>query len=233
MSEKILVVEDSPALRQSVTRLLEAEMYEVVQAADGLEGLQQAGLCSPDLIIMDVNMPRMGGLEALQRLREFSAVPVLMLSVRNSQNDRVIGLDTGADDYLAKPFGVEELLARVRALLRRQRFANVVQTERVPALRLGGGELTIDPSEHRVLFNGQLVRLTPLEARLLFKLAERPGVAISRQELLSAAWEDDPDATDENLKLYILYLRRKLEPDPTHPRYILTARGLGYQLAAV
>jgi two-component system, OmpR family, KDP operon response regulator KdpE len=233
MSEKVLVVEDSPALRQSITRLLEAEMYEVVEAADGAEGLQQVSLCNPDLIIMDVNMPRLSGLEAIQRLREFSAVPVLILSVRNSQNDRVIGLDIGADDYLAKPFGVEELLARVRALLRRQRFANVGQTVRMTAVRLGGGELTIDLVEHRVVFNGQLVRLTPLEARLLFKLAERPGVPISRQELLSAAWEDAPAATDENLKLYILYLRRKLEPDPTHPRYILTARGVGYQLAAV
>jgi DNA-binding response OmpR family regulator len=233
MSEKILIVEDNPALRQSLARLLEAELYEVVQAVDGAEGLQQAGLCQPDLIIMDVNMPRMDGLQAVQRLREFSAVPVLMLSVRNSQNDRVIGLDIGADDYLAKPFGVEELLARVRALLRRQRFAYIAQPDRPTAIRLGGGELTIDLAEHRVLFNGQLVRLTPLEARLLFKLAERPGTPISREELLSAAWEDDPKATEENLKLYILYLRRKLEPDPAHPRYILTARGIGYQLAAV
>ncbi len=233
MSEKILIVEDSPALRQSLARLLQAELYDVVQAIDGVDGLQKASLCQPDLIIMDVNMPRMDGLSALQRLREFSAVPVLLLSVRNSQNDRVIGLDIGADDYLAKPFGVEELLARVRALLRRQRFAHIGQAERPASLRLGGGELTIDLTERRVLFNGQLVRLTPLEARLLFKLAERPGVAISRQELLAAAWEDDSNATDENLKLYILYLRRKLEPDPTHPRYILTARGIGYQLAAV
>jgi two-component system KDP operon response regulator KdpE len=232
MAEKILIVEDSQVLRQSLVRLLEAEAYEVAEAGDGLEGLAQASRFGPDLVVMDINMPRMDGLQALQHLRESSTVPVLMLSVRSSQPDKVVGLDTGADDYLGKPFGVEEFLARVRALLRRRRVAEP-RREGSRVLRLGGGELTIDLAERRVLLSGQLVQLTPLEGQLLFTLAEQAGAAVSREELLKAVWPDDPEATYQNLKLYILYLRRKIEPDPAQPRYLMTVRGTGYRLATV
>jgi len=144
----------------------------------------------------------------------------------------VLGLDTGADDYLPKPFGADEFMARLRALLRRQRLREIPK-ERPGVLRLGGGELIIDPAAQQVLRDGQLVHLTPLEARLLFTLAQRPGETFSQKQLLATIWGDDPSGTLSNLKLYILYLRRKLEPDPENPRYVLTVRGSGYMLAGV
>jgi two-component system, OmpR family, KDP operon response regulator KdpE len=232
MPEKILIVDDNQTIRSSLARLLEGEAYEVFEAADGEEGLAQYARYSPDLVIMDINMPRMNGLEAVQRLREFSAVPVLMLSVLGSENEKVTGLDVGADDYLGKPFGANELLARVRALIRRRRNQQSL-TEQPAVLRLGGGELVIDLAEQRVLRDGQLVHLTPLEARLLFTLAGRPGDAFGRDDLVRAIWGDDPAGTVQNLKLYVLYLRRKIERDPAQPTYVLTARGAGYKLAVI
>lgn len=232
MPERILIVEDSHALRESLVRLLESESYEVMEAEDGAEGLAQVSRFHPDVVIMDVNMPRMNGLEAIARLREFSDVPVLVLSVRSAMTEKVTGLDAGADDYLGKPFGVEELLARVRALLRRRRTAH--NSSAAPmALRLGGGDLTIDLAEQRVLRHGQVVHLTPLEARLLFALAQQPGNTVSHEQLLETVWHGEPSVTLRNLKLYVLYLRRKIEPDPTHPRYLLTSRGTGYRLAVL
>jgi len=233
MSEKILVVEDNAAMRSSLVRLLKSELYQVAEAADGEAGLAEYARFIPDLVIMDINMPRMSGLEAVQRLREFSNVPVLILSVRRNEADKVFGLDVGADDYLPKPFGADELLARVRALLRRrQRFYGEVM-DQPDILRLGGGELIVDLARRRVLLNGQLVRLTPIEAKLMFTLAQRPGETFTRKQLLDVIWEGASSGTTQNLKLYILYLRRKIEPDPQHPRYLLTVRGQGYQLAAL
>lgn len=232
MAEKILIVDDNYSMRRALARLLESEAYQVAEAADGEEGLAQYARLLPDLVVMDINMPRMNGLEAISRLRQFSGVPILVLSVRNSETDKVVGLDAGADDYLPKPFGAEEFMARVRALLRRQRLREIPK-ERPGVLRLSGGELIIDPAEQQVLRNGQPVHLTPLEARLLFTLAERPGQVFSQKQLLAALWSGDPSGTTANLKLYILYLRRKLEPDPENPRYVLTVRGSGYMLAGV
>jgi two-component system KDP operon response regulator KdpE len=229
VAEKILVVEDNQVMRRSLVRLLEAESYEVAEAANGEEGLAQFARVSPDLIIMDVNMPKMDGLQALQRLREFSRVPVLILSVRGTERDKVTGLDIGADDYLPKPFGADELLARLRALLRRRPQGEQGQQ----VLRLGGGELVIDLAEHRVLVNGQLLHLTPVESRLLFALAEHAGQVISTEDLKHEVWGDDPSGTTQNLKLYVLYVRRKIEPDPAQPRYLLTVRGSGYTLAGL
>jgi DNA-binding response OmpR family regulator len=232
VAEKILIVDDNQSMRRSLARLLETEAYQVAEAADGEEGLVEYARFLPDLVVMDINMPRMNGLEAIRQLRQFSGVPILVLSVRGSETDKVAGLDTGADDYLPKPFGAEEFLARLRALLRRQRLREIPK-ERPGVLRLGGGELIIDPAEQRVLCSGQVVHLTPLEAKLLFTLAQRPGEPFSQKQLLAVLWRGDPAATMSNLKLYILYLRRKLEPDPTHPRYVLTVRGSGYKLAGV
>ena len=174
MPEKILIVEDNISMRRSIVRLLEQESYQVFQAANGEEGLREYARSSPDMVIMDINMPHMDGLEATQRLREFTGVPILILTVRGAESDKVAGLDTGADDYLTKPFGADELLARIRALLRRRR-APEHAGEQSMVLRLGAGELIIDRGEQRVLLKGQLVRLTPIETRLMFVLAERPG----------------------------------------------------------
>ena len=231
MPEKILIVEDSEAMRNALTRLLEMEAYQVFTAADGEAGLAEFARVQPDLVIMDINMPRMDGLDALRRLRGFSMTPVLILSVRGSEGDKVLGLNTGADDYLAKPFGASELLARMRALLRRRRQEAPAEGSRV--LRLGGGMLVIDREAGQVLFQGQLVHLTPVEARLLLTLAGQPGKTFTRKELIRAVWGYDPAGTSQNLKLYILYLRLKIEPDPEAPRFLLTARGFGYTLATV
>lgn len=231
MPEKILVVEDSQAMRTSLARLLESETYEVYTAADGEAGLAEYARAQPDLVIMDINMPRMNGLQAISKLREFSGVPVLILSVRGIEEDKVAGLNVGADDYLAKPFGANELLARVRALLRRSAHQGLQPATQV--LRLGGGELVIDRATRRVLVGGQLVHLTPIEAKLLFTLAEDPGKTFTRKELLHSVWGDDSSGTSQNLKLYILYLRRKIETDPEQPRFLLTVRGTGYALAVV
>ena len=231
MPEKILVVEDNAAMRLSLVRLLLEESYQVAEAVDGEDGLAQYASFTPDLVIMDINMPRMNGLEAVKHLREFSGVPILILSVRSNEMDKVYGLDVGADDYLAKPFGAEELLARVRSLLRRRVHEKLATKPDV--LRLGGGELVIDLGRQQVLLNGQLVRLTPIESRLLFTLAERPGEPFTHRQLRDAVWQGDPSGTTQNLKLYILYLRRKIEPEPENPQYLLTVRGAGYMLAAL
>jgi two-component system KDP operon response regulator KdpE len=231
MAEKILIVEDSEAMRNALTRLLETEAYEVFTAADGEAGLAEYARVKPDLVLMDINMPRMNGLEAIRRLREFSAVPILVLSVRGSEEDKVDGLDSGADDYLAKPFGVNELLARVRALLRRHVCEAPAEGPHV--LRLGGGTLIIDQSSQQVLLNGQVVHLTPIELRLLMTLAQQPGKTFTRKELIRAVWGTDSSGTSQNLKLFVLYLRRKIEPNPEEPRFLLTARGFGYTLATI
>jgi two-component system KDP operon response regulator KdpE len=210
---------------------LESETYEVFTAADGEAGLAEYARTQPDLVIMDINMPRMNGLQAISKLREFSGVPVLILSVRGVEEDKVAGLDVGADDYLAKPFGANELLARVRALLRRSAHQELATAPRV--LRLGGGELVIDRATRRVLVGGQLVHLTPIEAKLLFTLAEDPGKTFTRKDLIGSVWGDDSSGTSQNLKLYTLYLRRKIEADPEQPRFLLTVRGIGYALAVI
>ena len=229
MPEKILVVDDNQIMRSSVVRLLQAEAYDVVEAADGTEALSQYARTSPDLVIMDINMPHMDGIEAVRHLRQFTGVPILMLSVRGSEPEKVTGLDIGADDYLSKPFGSSELLARVRALLRRRVHDTLSPKPQV--LRLGGGDLVIDAVEQRVLRAGQVVHLTPIEARLLFTLAERPGEPFTHQQLVDSVWGDDTSGTTQNLKLYVLYLRRKLEQDPSDPQYVQTVRGAGYMLA--
>jgi two-component system KDP operon response regulator KdpE len=231
MAERILVVEDSEAMRNALARALEMEAYEVFMAADGEAGLAEFARARPDLVIMDLSMPRMDGLEAIRRLREFSAVPILVLSVRGTEEDKVIGLNIGADDYLAKPFGANELLARVRALLRRRTHETAIEGPQV--LRLGGGALVIDRSSGQVLLDGQMVHLTPIESRVLMTLAGQPGKTFTRKDLIRAVWGTDSAGTSQNLKLYILYLRRKIEPNPEEPRFLLTLRGFGYTLTAV
>lgn len=230
MTEKLLIVEDNRTLRQSLKSLFEDEAYEVIEAASGEEGLAEFARTSPDLVIMDINLPKMSGLETIRRLREYSGVPILVLSVRGSEADKVTGLDLGADDYLAKPFGFAELLARVRALLRRHKTYEPVR-EKPNVLRLGGGELVIDMAEDRVLLRGQVVQLTPIERKLLWTLASKPGETFGQRELVRAVWEGSSSGTSQNLKLFILYLRRKIEPNPENPRYLQTVRGVGYRLA--
>jgi two-component system, OmpR family, KDP operon response regulator KdpE len=221
----VLIVDDDHRMRRLLKLNLESAGYRVVAAEDGASALEAAELDPPELVVLDVMMPGMDGFTCLQRLREFSQVPVILLTAKGEEADKVHGLDLGADDYLTKPFGPAELLARVRAALRRQPGA-------APPATLSVGDLTINLARRRVIRDGQEIRLTPTEYKLLYELASSPGRVLLHSELLARVW--GPEYRDEvdYLWSYVRYLRNKLEPDPAHPRYILSEPGVGYMLAA-
>jgi two-component system KDP operon response regulator KdpE len=202
---KILIVDDESGLRELVRINLEHEGYGVVQAENGVQGLEAVQGEHPDLVIMDVMMPEMDGWEACRKLREFSQVPVLMLTARVQSQDIVTGLDSGADDYLLKPFNMDELMARVRALLRRV------------------------PSPNRPV-GGEPVDLTPTEYDLLLLLAENAGTVLEHEVLLRGVWGQEYTKDNDYLKVYIWHLRRKIEIDPRDPKLLLTEWGVGYRL---
>jgi two-component system KDP operon response regulator KdpE len=219
----ILIVDDEPGLRELVRINLEHDGYGVLQAENGTAGLQAVQQLHPDLVIMDVMMPEMDGWEACKRLREFSPVPVLMLTARVQSQDIVTGLESGADDYLVKPFNMDELMARVRALLRR------VPSPNRPVIA-GGEEIAIDKNKREVLVRGEQVDLTPTEYDLLLLLAENAGKVLEHEVLLRGVWGQEYTKDNDYLKVYIWHLRRKLEQDPRDPKLLLTEWGVGYRL---
>lgn len=219
----ILVVDDEAGLRDLVRINLEHEGYAVLQAENGVEALAAIREGRPDLVIMDVMMPEMDGWEACRRLREFSTVPVLMLTAKIQSRDIVTGLDSGADDYLLKPFNMDELLARVRALLRRVPSPNRPVTA-------GGGEIAIDKQKREVLVRSEPVDLTPTEYDLLLMLAENAGSVMGHEALLQGVWGQEYTRDNDYLKVYIWHLRRKIEQDPRDPKLLLTEWGVGYRL---
>lgn len=227
MSEKILIVEDDlPTTRMLADALSDAN-YQVVVARHGLEGLQQFYSKRPDLVILDVMMPRMDGWKTCGRIRELSNIPIIMLTAKGEEADRVRGLEYGADDYLVKPFSMRELKARVRAVLRRVHVAPV----RDSVVSIDGGKLTINLARREVIVRGERVSLTPTEYRLLAFLARNAGRTLPHDTILERVWGYGYSGATQNLKLYIWYLRRKVEEDPSHPQYIVTERGIGYRLA--
>lgn len=219
----ILVVDDDQGLRELIRISLEHEGYAVIQAANGLECVSAVREQQPDLVLLDVMMPEMDGLEACSRLREFSRVPVLMLTARVQSTDIVTGLDKGADDYLVKPFNMDELSARIRALLRRVPIA-------YRPIVAGNGEIQIDQQKREVSVRGELVDLTPTEYQLLMILAENAGKVVEHEQLLRAVWGQEFTKDNDYLKVYIWHLRRKLEQDPRNPKLLLTEWGVGYRL---
>lgn len=219
----ILVVDDDQGLRELIRISLEHEGYRVIQAANGLECLSAVREQQPDLVILDVMMPEMDGLEACSRLREFSRVPVLMLTAKVQSIDIVTGLDKGADDYLIKPFNMDELTARIRALLRRVPIA-------YRPLVAGNEQIQIDQQKREVLVRQKVVDLTPTEYQLLMILAENAGKVVEHEQLLRAVWGQEFTKDNDYLKVYIWHLRRKLEEDPGNPRLLLTEWGVGYRL---
>lgn len=219
----ILVVDDDQGLRELIRISLEHEGYDVIQATNGLECLSAVREQQPDLVILDVMMPEMDGLEACARLREFSRVPVLMLTAKVQSSDIVTGLDKGADDYLLKPFNMDELAARIRALLRR------VPTAYHP-ITAGNGEIEIDQQKREVSVRGEVVDLTPTEYQLLMILADNAGKVVEHEQLLRAVWGQEFTKDNDYLKVYIWHLRRKLEEDPRNPKLLLTEWGVGYRL---
>lgn len=221
----ILIVDDEPRIRDFVCMNLEIERYHVIEASNGFEALEQLRENLPDLIVMDIMMPEMDGFETLRHIREVSNVPVIMLTVRQNDQDKIQGLDLGADDYIAKPFNPRELLSRIRALLRRSFMdAPARKTEIVV-----DPDLKIDFSRREVIVRGHKVVLRPTEYRLLYHLVSNAGRLLTHETLLSKVWGREYRDEAHYLRLYITYLRQKIEPDPAHPKYILTERGVGYR----
>jgi two-component system, OmpR family, KDP operon response regulator KdpE len=221
----ILVVDDESRIVNVVRMNLELEGCRVIAASNGREALDRVRDNMPDLVLLDVMMPGMDGFEVLRRLRQFSAVPVIMLTAKDESDDRVRGLELGADDYIGKPFDHRELVSRIRAVLRRHATPPPMpQTTLVIDERL-----TIDFARHEVLVGGEPVSLRPTEYRLLYHLVQNAGWVMPHDVLLAKVW--GPEYRDEShyLRLYITYLRQKIEEDPANPRYILTERGVGYR----
>ncbi|MCD6288955.1 MAG: response regulator transcription factor [Anaerolineae bacterium] len=222
----ILVVDDERRMVHFVRMNLELEGFRVTEAYNGIDALDKVREAMPDLVLLDVAMPEMDGFETLARLREFSNVPVIMLTVRSEEEDRIRGLDLGADDYVTKPFSPRELASRIRAVLRRVAMTSSI--DRTTPLEIDD-YLTIDFPRRDVIVGGKRISLRPTEYRLLQHLVENAGWIVPHDQLLSKVW--GPEYRDENqlLRLYITYLRKKIEPDPSHPRYIFTERGVGYR----
>ncbi|HIE38973.1 MAG TPA: response regulator transcription factor [Anaerolineae bacterium] len=226
MSEQtVLVVDDEPQIIRLVRAYLEEAGFRVVIASDGQEALTVARHEKPDLVVLDVLMPRMDGLEFTRRIRRERDVPIIMLTARAEETDRIVGLELGADDYVTKPFSPRELVARVRAVLRR------AQSAPAPAPVLRAGPLSLDREAHTVTLSGRPVDLTPTEFSILETLMTTPGRAFTRAELLEAAQGVAFEAYERTVDAHIKNLRRKIEPDPAHPRLILTVRGVGYRLS--
>jgi len=229
MSDKvdklILVVDDEPRMIRFIRMNLELEGYRVVEATNGLEAVDRVREDLPDLVVMDVQMPEMDGFEALELVRQVSMVPVIMLTVKADEEDKIRGLELGADDYVTKPFSPRELSSRIKALLRRMEMPSppaktVTQID---------NRLTVDFQRHEVLVDGKPIKLRPTEYRLLYHLISNAGWVMSHETLLSKVWGHEYRDESRLLRLYITYLRKKIEAEPANPQYIFTERGVGYR----
>lgn len=221
-SATVLIVDDEPQIRRVLRTTLSSHGYTVVEARGGDEVFDQIRATPPDLILLDVNMPGLSGLEACAEIRRTSDVPIIMLTVRNTERDKVQALDAGADDYVVKPFGAEELMARIRAALRR-----AAPAEALPPFV--SSDLKIDFDRRAVTVEGNSVRLTPKEFDLLRQLVANQGKSLGHRRLLQAVWGPDYGDEMEYLRVFINQLRKKIEPDPRHPRYIHTEPWVGYR----
>jgi DNA-binding response OmpR family regulator len=227
-AQRILVIDDEESVRDVVKAYLEKDGFTVFAAASGREGLALAEKKNPDLIVLDLMLPDVSGEEICEEVRGRSDVPIVMLTAKASEEERVGGLVAGADDYLVKPFSPRELVARVHAVLRR---TGGVETPLVEVLRFDEGRLEIDTVKHAVLRDGRPVDLTPNEYKLLLALASYPGRAYSRFELVNRVQGYDYDGDERTIDVHIKNLRKKIEPDPARPRYVETVTGVGYRLA--
>jgi two-component system KDP operon response regulator KdpE len=225
-SKHILIVDDEPRMRRFVRMNLELELFQVSEANDGLEAIRKVRDEMPDLVVLDVEMPKLDGFETLREIRRTSPVPVIMLTVRADEEDRIKGLDLGADDYVTKPFSARELVSRINAVLRRVEMSS--PGERSTRTQIDE-RLAVDFDRREVLVNEQAVKLRPTEYRLLYHFVQNPGRVLTHEQLLSKVW--GPEYVDDNqlLRLYVTYLRQKIELNPSEPRYIFNERGVGYR----
>jgi len=225
MNKRILVVDDEEWVRELVGRYLEEAGFDVVTAADGRKALTQFDSHRPDLVILDWMLPGLDGLEVATHIRKRSSVPIIMLTARTEEGDRIKGLEFGADDYVVKPFSTRELEARVRAVLRRS------QGDFTRATTLESGEIRVDTDQHEVRVGGRSVELSPMEFDLLVFLMKHPGRVFTRLELLEALRGTTYESFERSIDSHIRRLRQKIEPDPNDPRYVLTVFGVGYKFA--
>jgi DNA-binding response OmpR family regulator len=225
---RVLLVDDEPAIRDAVEYALRNEGFEVDAVADGERALEAALTDEHDVMVLDLMLPGMSGSEVCRRVRAQSAMPILMLTARGGELDRVLGLEIGADDYVTKPFSMAELVGRIRAILRRREL-----DQRVRGGILHVGSLELDPRRHEARVDGEPKRLTPSEFKLLLLLAEEPERVFSRREIMQHLWDSEYVGDQRACDIHISNLRQKLERDPSNPERIVTVRGIGYKLAAV
>lgn len=225
MTHTILVVEDEPEIRQFLRSSLTAEGYRVVESPNGRRGALDAGMHKPDVAIVDLGLPDFDGIEVIRRIRAWSSMPIVVLSARIHERSKIQALDTGADDYVTKPFGVGELLARVRVALRHA-------TQPPSGKELSLGEVKLNLEKRRALRGNEEVHLTAIEFRLLTRLAKHLGMVVTHRQLLQEVWGPTHVAHTHYLRVYMKQLREKLEPDPVRPRYLLTETGVGYRLVS-
>jgi two-component system KDP operon response regulator KdpE len=223
----VVLIEDEPQIRRFLRASLASQGYRLFEAATGQEGLVEAATRQPDLIILDLGLPDMDGFEVIRQLREWTAIPIIILSARGQERDKIAALDAGADDYVSKPFGVGELLARMRVAGRHAARNPGDPTETTFSL----GELHVDLVHRQVTVAGNAVHLTPIEYRLLITMIRHAGKILTHQHLLKEVWGPNQTEQSQYLRVYIAQLRRKLEVDPARPRYVLTEPGVGYRLA--
>jgi two-component system KDP operon response regulator KdpE len=224
----VLLIEDEPQIRRFLRATLDGQRFKLIEAATGEEGLAAAATRQPEVIILDLGLPDMDGLEIIHRVREWSAMPIIVLSARGQERDKVTALDAGADDYVSKPFGVGELVARMRVALRHAARGAGEPGES----KFSVGDLQVDLAQRQVTVAGQPVHLTPIEYRLLATLVRHAGKLLTHHQLLNEVWGPSHTEQAHYLRVYTAQLRRKLEVDPARPRYVLTEPGVGYRLAA-
>ncbi|HEV8474207.1 MAG TPA: response regulator [Methylomirabilota bacterium] len=224
----VVLIEDEPQIRHFLRATLAGQGYRLFESATGADGLVEVASRQPDVVIVDLGLPDMDGLEVIRRLREWTAVPIIVLSARGQERDKVTALDGGADDYVSKPFGAGELLARLRVALRHTAGASHEGSD--AAFKVG--ELQVDQLRRHVTVNGVEVKLTPIEYRLLTVLVRHAGKVVTHQQLLREVWGPTHDEQAHYVRVYMAHLRHKLEAEPARPRYLLTEAGVGYRLAA-
>ncbi len=225
-AKRILVVDDEPRMIGFIRMNLELEGYQVLEAHNGIEALEVVRTQLPDLVLLDVMMPDPDGFETLRMLREFSTIPVIMLTAKGEEDDKVYGLELGADDYVTKPFGSRELSSRVRAVLRRAEMPSSSPDQAVMKI---DDRLSVDFNRREVIVNGEHIKLRPTEYRLLYHLIENAGWTVPHEQLLAKVWGYEYRDETHYVRLYVNYLREKIEEDPSNPKYILTERGVGYR----